>query len=76
MMVAMLRMRKRTRGARSPDIDPYSSETKETNRERPRRMLRYLGNKGQPNFLQWSKKQEAYLCRVASPPGVVERQER
>ena len=38
----MLRIRKRTRGARSPDIDPYSKETRETKRERPRRMLRYL----------------------------------
>ena len=46
----MPRIRKRTRGARSPDIDPYSKETRETKRERPRRMLRYLGNKGEPIF--------------------------
>ena len=45
--MARLRTRKRTRGARSPDIDPYSRETRETNRERPRRMLKYLGNKDQ-----------------------------
>ena len=68
----MPRIRKRTRGARSPDIDPYSKETRETKRERPRRMLRYLGNKGE----LWPKMKQAYLCRVASPPGVVDRQER
>ena len=45
--MARLRTRKRTRGARSPDIDPYSRETRETNRERPRRMFKYLGNKDQ-----------------------------
>ena len=53
----MLRIRKRTRGARSPDIDPYSKETRETRRERPRRMLRYLEDKGE----LWHKIRQAYL---------------
>ena len=35
-------MKKRTRGPRSPDIEPYSRETRETRRERPKRIFRYL----------------------------------
>ena len=37
-----LRMRKRARGALSPDIDPYSRETKEISIDKPIRMSRYL----------------------------------
>ena len=37
-----LRMRKRARGALSPDIDPYSRETRETSIDKPIRMSRYL----------------------------------
>ena len=37
-----LRMRKRARGALSPDIEPYSRETKETSIDKPIRMSRYL----------------------------------
>ena len=35
-------MRKRARGALSPDIEPYSRETKETSIDKPIRMSRYL----------------------------------
>ena len=35
-------MRKSARGPRSPDIDPYSKETRETSKERPMQMSMYL----------------------------------
>ena len=44
-----LRMRKRARGALSPDIDPYSRETKETSIDKPIRMSRYLRWKMYPD---------------------------
>ena len=37
-----LRIKKRASGAFSPDIDPYSRETKETSIDKPIRMSRYL----------------------------------
>ena len=37
-----LSMRKSARGPRSPDIDPYSKETRETSKERPMQMSMYL----------------------------------
>ena len=42
-----LRIKKRASGAFSPDIDPYSRETKETSIDKPIRMSRYLEQESQ-----------------------------
>ena len=49
-------MRKRARGALSPDIDPYSRETKETSIDKPIRMSRYLRWKMKSDQRGWSKR--------------------
>ena len=41
-MLSYLRMRKRARGALSPDMEPYSRLTRDTRRHRPNIMSMYL----------------------------------
>ena len=45
-----LRIKKRASGAFSPDIDPYSRETKETSIDKPIRMSRYLERKSESPY--------------------------
>ena len=60
-------MRKRARGALSPDIDPYSRETKETSIDKPIRMSRYLRWKMKSDQMELEHKISKNLCIRRSP---------